>query len=214
MTTAINIPVEVGEQRFALTHVSWETYESLLADYANASSPRFTFCEGTLEIVSPSSEHEELNRLLDIIADIIAEEAQTEFRKLGSTTFRREDLKGGAEPDSCFYIQSADAIRGKKEIDLKTDPPPDLVIEIEMTNPLVSKLPLYASLRVPEIWLYEAHVPRILRLSLDQYHDSNRSGVFPSLTRPVLAEFMEKSKSMTTLAWRRMVREWAREHSR
>ncbi len=214
MATTINLAQHVGEERFVLSHVSWATYESLLADYADTRSPRFTYSEGMLEIMSPTSEHEEINLTLAMIADIVAEEQEVEFRSLGSTTFRRRDLKKGTEPDSCFYIQNVERIRGKKEIDLKIDPPPDLVIEVEITNPAVPKLPIYARLGVPEIWLYDGQAPRILRLAGGQYEGSDRSGVLPCLTESVLSEFLEQSKILSTLAWRRVVRTWAREQNR
>ena len=214
MPTIISPPQEEREQRVVLGHVSWATYESLLADHADTSSPRFTYSEGMLEIMIPSSEHEELKEIMTTIAEIIAEEQQVEFKGLGSTTFRRQDLDRGTEPDSCFYIQNVERIRGKKEIDLRVDPPPDLVIEIEITSPAVAKLPVYARLRVPEIWLHDGRAPRILRLSGDQYEDCDRSGVLPSLTPSVLSEFSEQSKTLTTLAWRRMVRTWARQQPR
>ena len=214
MSTIISPPQVEREQRVVLRRVTWETYESLLTDHADSRSPRFTYSEGMLEIMSPSSEHEELILVIATIADIIAEEQQVEFKGLGSTTFRRRDLKRGTEPDACFYIQNVERIRGKKEIDLRVDPPPDLVIEVEITSPAVAKLPLYARLRVPEIWLHDGHTPRILRLSGDQYEDCDRSGVLPSLTKSVLSEFCEQSRTLTTLAWRRMVRTWAREQAR
>ena len=134
---------------------------------------------------------------------LVAEEQELNSRGLGSTTFRRQDLKRGTEPDSCFYIQNVERIRGKKEIDLTVDPPPDLVIEVEITSPAVPKLPVYARLGVPEIWLYDGRAPRILRLAGDQYENSDRSGVLPCLTESVLSEFLEQSKTLTTLAWRR-----------
>jgi Uma2 family endonuclease len=214
MATTISPPREEREERVVLGHVSWETYESLLADHADARSPRFTYSEGMLEIMRPSSEHEKLNQVLATIADLVAEEQEIEFENLGSTTFRRQDLNRGTEPDSCFYIQNVERIRGKKEIDLRVDPPPDLVIEVEITSPAVAKLPVYARLRVPEIWLHDGRAPRIVRLSGDQYEDCDRSGVLPSLTQSVLSEFCEQSKTLTTLAWRRMIRTWAREQAR
>ncbi|MGD0220720.1 MAG: Uma2 family endonuclease [Terriglobia bacterium] len=214
MATTINLAQQWGEQRFVLRHVSWATYEGLLADHADAVSPRFTYSEGMLEIMSPSSEHEELNEALATIADIVAEERQVEFKRLGSTTFRRRDLERGTEPDECFYIQNVERIRGKKEIDLSVDPPPDLVIEVEITSPAVPKLPVYARLGVPEIWLHDGRAPRILRLAADQYASSDRSGVFPCLTESVLSEFLEQSKTLSTLNWRRVVRTWARERIR
>ncbi len=56
--------------------------------------------------------------------------------------------------------------------------------------------------------------PRILRLAGGQYEDVDRSGVLPSLTKSVLSEFCEQNKTLTTLAWRRMVRTWARAQAR
>jgi Uma2 family endonuclease len=211
MTTTINLPPEVREQRFVLQHVSWATYECLLADHTNASTPRFTYSEGMLEIMSPSTEHEKINLALAMIAELVAEEQEIEFAPLGSTTFRRRDLKKGTEPDSCFYIQNVERIRGKNEIDLTVDPPPDLVIEVEITSPAVPKLPVYARLGVPEIWLHDGRAPRILRLAGGQYENSNRSGVLPRLTESVLSEFLEQSKTLSTLNWRRVVRTWARQ---
>jgi Uma2 family endonuclease len=212
--TIISPPQEEREQRVFLRHVSWETYESLLADHADARSPRFTYCQGMLEIMRPSSEHEKLIQVLAIIAELVAEEQDIEFDNLGCTTFRRRDLKRGTEPDACFYIQNVERIRGKKEIDLTVDPPPDLVIEIEIPSPAVAKLPVYARLGVPEIWRHDGRTTRILRLSGDDYKECDRSGVLPSLTPSVLSEFCEQSKTLTTLAWRRMVRTWAREQAR
>ena len=213
MATTISPPREGQDQRTVLVHVSWETYESLLADHADVRSPRFTYSEGMLEIMSPSSEHEELIQVMATIAELVAEEQQVEFRCLGCTTFRRRDLNRGTEPDSCFYIQNVERIRGKKEIDLRVDPPPDLVIEIEVTSPAVAKLPVYARLGVPEIWLHDGRAAKILRLSGDQYEGSAQSGVLPSLTEAVLSDFCEQSKTLTTLAWRRMVRTWAGQQS-
>lgn len=213
MTTTIQLPPGIREQRVVLSGIRWQTYECLLADHTDASSPRFTYSEGILEIMIPSSEHEKLNEAMATIADIVAEEQHVEFKRLGSTTFRRRDLERGAAPDECFYIQSVERIRGKKEIDLTVDPPPDLVIEVEITSPAVPKLPIYARLGVPEIWLHDGGAPRILRLAGDKYENSKQSGVLPCLTESVLAEFLEQSKTLTTLAWRQMVRTWVREQS-
>ncbi len=208
------IDQELKEQRMALGHVSWETYERLLADYLDSSSPRFTYDRGTLEIMSPSREHAKLEEVIAAVADVIAEEWQVEFERLGSTTFRRSDLERGLEPDSCFYIQNVEKIRGNREIDLPVDPPPDLVIEVEITSPLLDKVQIYVQLGVPEIWQYDGDRLNILRLAGEHYESSSQSGVLPPLSQSVLADFIEQSKTLTTLAWRRMVRSWAREQQR
>jgi Uma2 family endonuclease len=211
MATVISPPPEVWEQRVVLNHVSWETYEALLADHLDASSPRFTYDHGVLEIVTLSSEHEDVTEVLARIAELVAEEWGVEFKALGSTTFRRRDLERGAEPDSCFYIQNVERIRGKRKIDLSADPPPDLVIETEITSPAVIKLPIYASFGVPEIWLSDGQEVSILRLAAGEYKRREQSEVLPPLAESVLRDFLDQSKTLTTLAWRKMVRNWARE---
>src|SRR5690242_2356954 len=104
--------------RVILRNVSWETYESLLKDLEDSSSPRLTFDDGVLEIMSPHSDHEEINRALEALIGIALEEMNRDFRSVGSTTYKREVLKRGFEPDSSFYIQNAPKIRGKRRIDI------------------------------------------------------------------------------------------------
>jgi len=193
-----------------MDNVSWETYEGLLAANIDASSPRITYDHGTLEIMSPSRKHEKSKEVLARIADSVAEEWGIEFENLGSTTFRRRDLEQGLEPDSCFYVQNVERIRGERELDLRVDPPPDLVIEVEITSPLVNKIPIYAGLGVPEIWVTDGLGLRILRLAAGKYRATEQSQVLPPLTASVLSEFLAQSRTMTTLAWRKIVREWAR----
>lgn len=125
-----------------LHDISWETYDHLLVDHQNQSSPRFTYDRGTLEIMSPSVTHERLNRLIALLVEISAEELGIEIDDLGSTTFKREDLQRGFEPDSCFYIENLERIRGKSNIDLSVDPPPDLVIKVDITSSSPDKFSL------------------------------------------------------------------------
>jgi Uma2 family endonuclease len=93
-----------AEQRVVLHNIGWNTYERLLADHENNSAPRLTYDRGELEIMSPSPEHEKFNRRIAQLVLAVAEELNIEAEDLGSTTFRREDLERGFEPDSCFYM--------------------------------------------------------------------------------------------------------------
>jgi Uma2 family endonuclease len=213
MSTVDSPPLTVGEQRVVLNHVSWETYEALLAGHLDVSSPRFTYDHGMLEIVTLSSRHEGFTEVIAAIAELVAEERGVEFINLGSTTFRRQDLRRGLEPDKCFYLQNFERISDKEEIDLLVDPPPDLVIEVELTSPAVSKLPIYASFGVPEIWLTDGQEVRILRLAAGEYKPSQQSQVLPPLTESVLSEFLQQRKGLKPLAWRKMVRNWAHQRS-
>lgn len=210
MATVVGSP----EQKIILRNVSWETYERLLADHLDSSSPRFTYDRGTLEIMSPSAEHEEINRTIAMFVEVVFEEMNVDIRNLGSTTFKREDLERGFEPDSCFYIQNAERIGGKTKIDLKVDPPPDLVIEIDITSESLNKLPICAKLAIPEIWRYDGKKIIVLKLEADSYVESEQSRALPDLPASVISAFIEESRSLERTAWLRKIREWARSSKR
>jgi Uma2 family endonuclease len=142
----------------------------------------------------------------------VAEELDLDVRGFGSTTFRREDLARGFEPDSCFYLQSVERISGKTTLDLAVDPPPDLVIEIDLTSSSLDKFPIYAHVGVPEIWRYDGTALRIFHLEYAAYVDREASAALPSLTRRMLSQFLEDSKSLKRTAWLRRVRAWVQTH--
>ncbi len=195
-------------QHIVLYGISWETYERLLADLVDSSAPRLTFDQGVLEVMSPTAEHEEYNRTLALLAEIAAEELRINIRRLGSTTFKRQDLLKGFEPDSCFYIQSAQRIRGKKRIDLTQDPPPDLVIEIDLTHPSLDRFPIFARVGVPEVWRYDGSRVQILKLEGEQYVEVGQSVALPLLTSITATQFLDDSMELESTAWLRRVREW------
>lgn len=200
-----------AEQRVLLSPVSWATYERLLADLAQQSSIRLTYDQGTLEIMSPLPEHEEYNRTLALLVEVLAEERGIDVRNLGSTTFRRENLSRGFEPDSCFYIQYEAQISGKTTIDLTVDPPPDLIIEVDITSRSLNKFPIYAQVGVPEIWRYNGQQVRISLLTATGYQDSESSHALPLLTDTILTDFLARSKVLKRTALLREFRAWVRQ---
>jgi Uma2 family endonuclease len=101
----------------------------------------------------------------------------------------------GAEPDTCFYVQNAARIIGKRSLDFNTDPPPDIVVEIDLTNASQPKFPIYAALGVPEIWRYDGSQASFYHLTGEQYSEMSHSRAFPFLTSTVLAQFIEQSKT-------------------
>jgi Uma2 family endonuclease len=203
-----------AEQRVIVQPVSWTTYEQLLADLASQSSTRLTYDRGILEIMSPLPEHEEGNRTIALLVEVLAEEMGIDVRNFGSTTFRREDLARGFEPDSCFYIQHEADISGKSTIDLTVDSPPDLVIEVDITSGSLAKLPIYAQVGVPEIWRYDGQRLRIYILTTEGYVESDTSLALPLLTGQRLSEALVQSKTVKRTALLRSFRTWVRQERR
>ena len=200
------------EQTIVMHDVSWTTYENLLSDLKDQSSPRLTYDRGMLEIMSPTREHEEYNGAIAQLIRTVAEELSIDVLGLGSTTYRREDLLRGFEPDSSFYIQNLDRVAGKKDINLSVDPPPDLVVEVHITRSSIDKLALYAEMSVPEIWRYDGQELTILLLNnvSGVYHESDRSSALPVLTGLAVADFVEEARSLRSTAWLKVIREWIR----
>ena len=130
------------EQRVLLTNVSWETYERLLAEHPDSASPRFAYDRGMLEISAYGGTHEFFNRLLAQVIEVVTEELDIEVRSLGSMTLKRE-------PDSCFYIQNEEVVRGTADVPPDMGPPPDLIIEVDIPSPSLSRFPIYAGFGVP-----------------------------------------------------------------
>ncbi len=195
-----------------LNNVSWETYEKLLEDLADSSAPRLTFDRGTLEIMSPTFEHERFNRLLASFVEEAAEDLDVEVENAGSTSFRRADLDRGFEPDSCFYIANAKRVLGKTTVNPPEDPPPDLVIEIDIdiTSGSVAKLPLHARVGVPEVWRYDGEILEMQKLERGEYGPVEHSVSFPKLNAERLSKLLEKSKNSSRQEVIRALREWLR----
>jgi Uma2 family endonuclease len=129
----------VSQGPVVLGGVRWQTYEALLHDLGDRHI-RLTYDRGSLEIMAPLLRHERYAETLAQLVKALAAFARVRVFSAGSTTFRREDLERGLEPDRCFYIRNADAVVGKLEIDLSTDPPPDLAIEIDIMSSCLDRL--------------------------------------------------------------------------
>jgi len=206
---ATMIPVEQAAQTVILRNVSWPLYQQLLAEKQDSGNPRFAYNRGTLEITMPSFEHEQINRSLSDIFGALADELEIDFINGGSTTFDREDLEQGFEPDTCFYIQRAEAVRGQTQIDLKIDPPPDLVIEIDITHPSLNKFPIFTGLGIPEVWRYHKGRLTIFHLENDEYHEQPVSSALPCVTGEELTRLIVASRQLKRAEWLREVRDWA-----
>ena len=192
-----------------LTGVSWSTYESMLKELENSSSPHLTYDRGVLEIMSPTAKHEKVSRSIDLFINLVAAEVGLDVATLGSTTYKREDLMRGFEPDSCFYIENELKIRGKDRIDLDIDPVPDLVVEIDITRSTINKRALFARFGIPEVWRYDGKMIEILILQAGDYVVTERSRALPVLSSAILNRFISESLDGSRREWMMKVREWA-----
>ncbi len=187
----MSIAPEIHEHRLLLHDVPWETYQALRE--ANPSSHlRMTFDGGELEIMSPSRKHEKVSYLLGRMIDEWTVLHQIAVEAGRNTTFSRQDLQKGLEPDNCYWIAHQAAIRDKEEIDLTIDPPPDLAVEVDVTRSSLSKLPIYQALGVPEVWRWRAGMLEVLSLQEGgDYVPRQHSEALPSFPLTLAEELLE-----------------------
>lgn len=197
-------------QQILLQGISWSTYQALVMDLELEPGKRLTYDRGALEIRSPLPIHERYKSLLARLVEVVTEEMEIEIASLGSTTWSREDQLKGLEADECFYIANESIIRGRSDIDLRIDPPPDLVIEVDITSSSIPRLPIYQALGVPEIWRYDGEAFEILGLTDQGYCPQATSIALPLLNREEILLFLHLSSSLGETSLIRRYREWIR----
>lgn len=188
-----------------LPEVSWDDYELLLDELAERHL-RVTYDCGTLEIMSPLADHEDYARFIDALVIECCDASNLEVESRGSTTWKRRVLGKGAEGDSCYYIRNARQIIGKRKIDLESDPPPDIVVEIDTTSKSLKKFSIFAALSVPEVWRYDGKNVQIYELKNGKYVKTASSQILPRLTGAILSEFIEMMKTQGNTAARHAFR--------
>jgi Uma2 family endonuclease len=170
----------------------WDTYQAMLLAVGDRPI-RITYDRGVLELMSPLPIHERLKKLIDRLLFVAAEEFDVSVVSLGSTTFNRESLDRGLEPDECYYIQHKIKIRGRHRIDLNVDPPPDLAIEVDVYHSSIDRMSIYAALGIPEVWRYDDKKIQVLRLNRrKQYVEAHVSTVFHQMPISELSRLLER----------------------
>lgn len=199
-----------------LPDVEWDDYERLVDEnIGRHGSVRITYDRGRLEVMSPPSEHDHLADMCTLIAHVLGDETGSDVESFGSTTFKQTRLVKGTEPDACFYVQSAPRVIGKRNLDLATDPPPDVMVEIDISHDSTTKMGIYASMKVPEVWRYDGRHKQmhIYHLKNGAYLEMTNSIAFPTLTSAMLSEFLEQSNAKGQTATLRAFRQWVRQNS-
>ncbi|WP_205127369.1 MULTISPECIES: Uma2 family endonuclease [Okeania] len=175
-TVALTLP----EKRIVFYNLNWHKYQKILEALGENRNARIIYDQGILEITMPLEEHEFAREIIGLFIRILVFEMGLKIKTLGSTTLNYPQLDRGAEPDNCYYIQNQSKVAGKK-IDLTEDPPPDLVVEVDITHTDINKVNLYASMGISEFWRYNGEVLLIYKLQNQKYVEVETSPTFPKI---------------------------------
>jgi Uma2 family endonuclease len=205
------ISVNLPEKRVTFYDVSWQAYEAILAALGEKRSARLSYYKGTLEIMAPLEAHENPKEVMgDFITILVDEGDFVGIKSMGSTTLNYPQLGVGAEPDQCYYIAKEPQVRGKT-VDLQTDPPPDLVLEVDITHTDINKNALYAEMGVPEFWRYNGEVLTIYCLRNGVYEAAEISPTFPWVTKERFYEFLQDCAQVGEKQAKRNFRDWLKQ---
>lgn len=199
-----------GEQRILLHDIDWATYKRISEALVERHF-RLSYDGWNLELMTKSSSHCWLSRLLGYFVLALTEELDVPRVSCGGMTCERDDLERALEPDECFYLVNAARVSGKHPINLHSDPPPDLAIEIDLTTDSRRRFGIYAKIGVPEIWRYDGTTATIHQRQADgQYLAVERSRFFAFLTPADLTRFLGQREQVDETALLRSFREWVR----
>jgi Uma2 family endonuclease len=190
---AIGADDSIGENRVSLHGISWEAYLQILDALPQTRAARLTYDDGVLEITVPLEIHEFSRCLIERFIITLVELMGLRVKTMGSTTMNYPQLKKGAEPDNAYYIQNQPLVKGRN-VDFQQDPPPDLVVEVDITHTDIAKNEFYSKLGVLEFWRFDGQVLRIYELQTNKYVEVDFSPTFPAMPKERLYVFLEEAK--------------------
>lgn len=189
------LQAEDPEERQIISGVSWQGYEALLNEFGDSLRYRVTYLDGVLELVSPSRRHERNKTLIGSLLEDYLKEKRISFFPLGSTTFRKEEKRGGTEPDESYCIGT------EKDF-------PDIAIEVVVTSGGLDKLEVYKRLGIPEVWFFKKNQIEVYHLRGESYEKIAQSEVLPNLDLAMLAQYAVATAPLeAALEFREKVRE-------
>jgi Uma2 family endonuclease len=187
MFTTIVSPekLQVAAGTVVMMPATWQEYQQLAQQRSDRANPRIKYRQGEVLLMSPMAAHGRDASLLADVAKALLDYQDREYDSFTPVTMELPE-ESGIEPDFCFYIDNWQAVSGKQRIDWQTDPPPDLVIEVDVTS--YSDVADYLPYKVPEIWLWKKQVLKIYRLQDGAYVLQDWSELAPSIALPTVIQ--------------------------
>jgi Uma2 family endonuclease len=197
--------------QIVLQAIPWKLYEAL-RDVEDNWHVRMTYDRGRLELMSPSAAHERIKTQIGQFIGLLTLELDIHRYSLGQTTWKQEKLQKALEADESYYIRNEPRVRDQEEFDLEVDPPPDLVVEVEVRRSATRRMRRYASLGVPEVWRFKRGVLRAYeRTPKGEYAEREFSVNLPFLRVADLTPFLTKALGQSETDRCRAFRTWVRE---
>lgn len=187
--------LELGESR-VWSGVNWDGYLEL-CEHMTHRRLRTTYCDNEFEIMPASFDHEKRLYMIESLFFWFAMEMNIHLRSTGSATIRSADLRIAIEPDRSYYLSNWKLVPLDRDFDLTRDPPPDLVIEVDIPDCSKKRMRVLAALGVREVWRYDDRKMCVyLLLGNGEYIESDRSDCCPLLPMTAIERFVPMQDKM------------------
>ncbi len=203
-----------GERHFVLDGIDYDGYVAINDAIGEGRNVRVVYVDGRVTFLTASRRHEWLSRRLAELVKAVASATGIRWEDAGSATFRSRDHAVGVEGDETFYLgEHAELMRGSINIDLSSQPPPDIAIEVEVSHPADDALLVYGRLGVPEVWRFDVEdwtFSFCLRCEDGSYRSSNRGLALPWLETKDVLDQLRLAEALGADEWSIQLREWVR----
>jgi Uma2 family endonuclease len=175
-------PATDRDQYVRLNGIPWEIYEALV-DARGDGSPRMTYLDGALELMSPGRPHEDTKATLTGLVARWAELKGVFLHGIGVCTIRRKKKKSGGEPDASYFVDKRSIKRHKR---------PAIAVEVVSSSGALDKLEVWRRIAVPEVWVWHKQHLEFHVLDEKHYRRVPRSVLVPDLDPQLIEECMAK----------------------
>jgi Uma2 family endonuclease len=179
MSIALGEHVPTADQRVVMYGVPWTHFETQLALRGDTAGPRMAYLEGTLELMTPSRDHERITSYIGRLIETFALERNVVLSPYRSWTLKHAPRAAGVEPDECYIFGD------------QRKSAPDLVIEVVWTSGGIDKLEIYRRLSIPEVWFWIEGRIDVHVLGTDGYAVGG-SRLLPDLYLDLVAALLER----------------------
>jgi Uma2 family endonuclease len=209
LSTDLSQSIPAAGSYFVLDDVSWDFYERTLEEL-DGTRVRISYDNGRMVFMSPLlPKHEWTKKRIARMIEMATLQWNIPVYSLGQTTWKSRVARKGLEPDECYYIQHEPEVRSRDKLDLRRDPPPDLVVEVEVTHHPIDRLAIYAGLKINEVWIHDGKKVKFLKLGRGgQYRSIARSEALPRLTPADIERFLNMFESAGETEIFRAFQDW------
>jgi Uma2 family endonuclease len=202
-----------GEERQVVRDTSWYFYDRLTDALGDHTPFRIAFDGKDMEIVMPGFTHEHLKILLSLFIDLVSFGLKINCQNLGSTTWKRPELKRGIEADACYFFDAKKLETIRLALSLHSDnladiPNPDLAVEVDISPSKIDRPGIYHSLQVAEVWRFRDGTIAIDQIDAAGTYVTAESSKFLYVRPDEVTRWVVREDASDRVAWRERLAEW------